>query len=58
MPECLLGSRASMWWVPGLVLGVATTFLPLAWLLSLPTWGRGGWVSPPPVTAYDLWVID
>jgi hypothetical protein len=27
-----------MWLIPGMVLGVATAFLQLAWPLSLPTW--------------------
>jgi hypothetical protein len=35
-PDCPLGSWASMWLVPGMVLGVSTASLHLAWLLSLP----------------------
>jgi hypothetical protein len=36
--DYLLGPRASMWLVHGMVLGVATALLYLAWLLSFSTW--------------------
>jgi hypothetical protein len=39
LPDCLLGSQLPMWQVPRTVLGVALTFIQLAWPLSLPTWG-------------------
>jgi hypothetical protein len=39
LPGYLLGSQASMWPVPGMVLRVATALLHLAWLLSLLMWG-------------------
>jgi hypothetical protein len=35
-----------MWLVPGVVLGVATTFLQLAWLLSFSMWGLM-WMGQP-----------
>jgi hypothetical protein len=39
MLNYLLGSRVSMWWVPGMVLDVAFASFGFAWPPSLPTWG-------------------
>jgi hypothetical protein len=39
LPDVLLGSRALMWWVPGMVLGAAFASPSFTWLLSLLTWG-------------------
>jgi hypothetical protein len=35
MPDCLLGSQAQTWQVPGMVLGVTFVLFGFAWLLSL-----------------------
>jgi hypothetical protein len=53
----LLGSWASMWLVPGVILGVATALLYLGAKYS-PCGGRCGWASLLPTPANELWLID
>jgi hypothetical protein len=37
--DCLLSSRALMWWVPGTTFGATAALRYVAWWLSHPTWG-------------------